>query len=1806
MGPSPIYSRAQHNEPSQLTDARSLQTLMENMTLAEEQAISRIVPMLKIVSLKQGNLASRGNTTCVFQKSKLHTVLPNLPRECKYIIVKRKSRCNNTNNAHPGLKSTKFRRQVIADVLRLLKKTGLTPWANIEISQDRLDAWPEEGDLLTMDLDINVTEVDEDGNELEEEQEREGGLSNLQNNQTSVPTLHVGNDAGPAPLQNSVIPEETFEGLLPANDTSNVAAGQAHLLESTIQEALERIRTQDQVFEDGPPILSRNQSRATFNQPQLFNYDGGYVNMNKYPFAWALAFPTLFIPVYIEVAEGEWKWVILHDITGWPTLRDRPISINKWYEFMMWRGDGKPVKHPTFALVLGCHKTQNQLQRQGSYVLNTSLLNPNTLLSDIRNTDSNDPKLQELVMDIIKHSHIHSSNIPGLPAYWKSTYFEFMARNFFHSYIKNEDITVFHTGSLAEFHEPYLRLLLAKYVREISPDPTDDTPYNDILNDDVHFTNAVQNYKNVVTHYLASKMEIWMHLFMSPVYGLLGGNTSMEFANTRGAIHFHMTSYCNHPSMSKMYEYLRQCAEKVSQAMEEVNQYIIAHYMEDNPHFTSNPAFNFGRDSFKNREEFMDQHKRGSSESHQVWQHFLSIKQNAIEECARRIGREFESEFGIEAIHTGRCPQDWVKPGGFKQDDDYPPTSDDMQSHADVIDRRELKKAKVERELHLFERGANMLNHAFTHKCSDYCSRQVKKKSKYNPNHHKESDFDGVHLKRINDDTVEEMYRECKFGFGRQLLYETESGENNITRGKVPLRGEVQIELDGNGHPTLRAKRNHPRILMKPVGLLHYGANNDFQIMPINSTANITWQQTGCNPESYTKFANNLVAADMGGFDHYNGLHIVTEYLTKYISKGDITSQDWLDKVRSLTEAYCNIDGNQDKTVRSLIAKHMAEITNNSTTSKDKSVFTLAGGLLKRNKSGGQLRKCSVSAININELGTGLGVETSADATAGIAPAVGIGEPDPQVTPNCPSFTWSNITSKYMCRSIELNHLNLYKFVVYHWDNKEGSLTIPQFFGYDDTPTWPLKEEYSKWMLTFFKPWRASVDELKAEDGTFKTALELFMWDVPEFPWQIRNKLLRLCRNEVGVDLASGDTYIGIDEDFSPTDNRQNALNEEAQIAADNLIYDNDVREEEYEDFDDELVRTMNMRVPENHDWSVGHDEQIATALPQLKKSFYTDQMSVALHNHGTEPVKLLNEELYRPENAKTDGQKFLIYHHLYWQYIWYQHRNGQYENVPPMQTIYVEGLPGVGKTFLINTLRNICKNILQNNNADAASAPTGCAAALIDGSTHARMMAIPVGKDATKAPTHLVSSNSNYLQHLKKRFTDIFALFMDEHSMMGLQDWAWAKYRNEEFRGLCPPVMDEESNELLVDDSGNENVWESVLDPVTRQRPWGGIPLIYSFGDLNQLPPVAKKSTCDTKPPKTAADRAGRVAFHEFINTTESTQSMATIVVMDEVIRQRDATFLKILQNMRQGALDDDDINKLLSRVLDNLPNEEKQRFKSEGLYLVPTWKQANTINIEYIQKNFTTPIARYDAQLQTLNNHGRNCCIRETNLPMRTLLCKGAKVMLLENFIVEYKLMNGSVGVVQDLCFKQADGSQDDKMYVVVEFPQSTIPEASKMIPNKPTTWVPIPLVTRRCEKNCCQITALPLQLCKALTIHKAQGMTVGEGQMFEEVVVCLPVGGTKCPGQELVASSRAVELRDFAIGNPIDQLTKQDLVNIGRTPAYNDRRAFLDKIKIKSGPSQEQTRINITDLDTNTDKTFEGGCAFLLNWYRTTFPL
>ena len=141
------------------------------------------------------------------------------------------------------------------------------------------------------------------------------------------------------------------------------------------------------------PRFSCNQTTATFNQAQIFNYNGGFVGMNMTKFALAHAFPTVFTPNYIQVSKNEWEWVILHDITGWRTHQDKGISFAKWREFMMCGSNSNPVSHPTFALLLGNHKIKCQLQQQGKYVLNTSNFGTTTTLVAIPNAAGNNAAL---------------------------------------------------------------------------------------------------------------------------------------------------------------------------------------------------------------------------------------------------------------------------------------------------------------------------------------------------------------------------------------------------------------------------------------------------------------------------------------------------------------------------------------------------------------------------------------------------------------------------------------------------------------------------------------------------------------------------------------------------------------------------------------------------------------------------------------------------------------------------------------------------------------------------------------------------------------------------------------------------------------------------------------------------------------------------------------------------------------------------------------------------------------------------------------------------------------------------------------------------------------------------------------------------------------------------------------------------------------------------------------------------------------------------------------------------------------------
>ena len=345
------------------------------------------------------------------------------------------------------------------------------------------------------------------------------------------------------------------------------------------------------------------------------------------------------------------------------------------------------------------------------------------------------------------------------------------------------------------------------------------------------------------------------------------------------------------------------------------------------------------------------------------------------------------------------------------------------------------------------------------------------------------------------------------------------------------------------------------------------------------------------------------------------------------------------------------------------------------------------------------------------------------------------------------------------------------------------------------------------------------------------------------------------------------------------------------------------------------------------------------------------------------------------------------------------QYEDEHLDSPPPSQTVFVEGLPGVGKTFLIRTLRNITKIITNRNDSVMASAPTGCAASMIDGSTHNRQLGVPCGKSLAKAPSNMKVSNAMDARARITAMRNCYTYLEDEHSMKGRPQWGWVEHRQAELR-RDKPVLDNAGNELVLEESSDDN----PLPPMPKvpeeiaSRPHGGIPYLLSSGDTNQLPAVGMKSLYDTSPGRTgSADALGKIVLSNFIDSPHPNEVQSTVVIMDEVIRQRDQRYLTFLDHMRNGTIDDDDMNTFIfDKCKDQLRPEEQAQF-DDALHLVPQWKMANDIVFHYLQNIMTDPLALMRAKTHMCKKSGKNCVVKDLNVPLIMALCVGYKVMLL-----------------------------------------------------------------------------------------------------------------------------------------------------------------------------------------------------------------
>ena len=371
--------------------------------------------------------------------------------------------------------------------------------------------------------------------------------------------------------------------------------------------------------------------------------------------------------------------------------------------------------------------------------------------------------------------------------------------------------------------------------------------------------------------------------------------------------------------------------------------------------------------------------------------------------------------------------------------------------------------------------------------------------------------------------------------------------------------------------------------------------------------------------------------------------------------------------------------------MRNLVGKLMYEVTNSESQPSQQVAFIDAGGKsVFTNRE--YPKKCSVSSTSVGGM---------------VAVAAG-----------SKSFTWYTICERYKRRPDDDCDLNLFKFIYHKWSAKET--TTPQVFGYHDVATWPLREEYAKYTLAIYKPWKVSLESNRHLDGTFASTLEEFMFD-KEFPDKKRVEILRARFNRE-ADLSEASSF-ATNVACSQASNRSNAAATNAADAADASGSPDAVHDEELDYMTADFLQQLDDRVPEGHDWSDGYDESLQCALANYSKAFYEDLNRSVLDGTIDDKQVLFNEPKYSPENAHPAEQQLIICQHLLFHYNkckWEDEHRCDPDHLPLCENLFVEGAAGTGKTFVIMTTRNITIAAEHRNSADMASAPTGCAASII------------------------------------------------------------------------------------------------------------------------------------------------------------------------------------------------------------------------------------------------------------------------------------------------------------------------------------------------------------------------------------------------------------------------------------------------------------------------------------------------------------
>ena len=396
-------------------------------------------------------------------------------------------------------------------------------------------------------------------------------------------------------------------------------------------------------------------------------------------------------------------------------------------------------------------------------------------------------------------------------------------------------------------------------------------------------------------------------------------------------------------------------------------------------------------------------------------------------------------------------------------------------------------------------------------------------------------------------------------------------------------------------------------------------------------------------------------------------------------------------------------------------------------------------------------------------------------------------------------------------------------------------------------------------------------------------------------------------------------------------------------------------------------------------------------------------------------------------------------------------------------KSVYLTGKAGTGKTtFLKYITQSISKRYV-------ILAPTGVAAINAGGTTIHSFFQLPL---------------CPYLPDVKELVT--------EYQMP-------EKYR----RPRRERVKLIRTLELLVIDEISM-VRADILDAVDmtlrsirrNEKPFGGVQLLM-IGDAQQLSPVVKEEE------RRYMEQVYPSPY--FFHSKALKELDYTTIELQKIHRQKDETFLEILNSIRENRITDNILKRLNSRVNAFSSDDDTIRLTTHN-------RQSENINTAKLESLPGKP---------SIFNASIEGDFPEKNYPTdkELALKEGAQIMFIRND-AEGRFYNGKIGIVKSI-------SKGHGIIVGVK--------GENPIHVEPVVWENIEYAL---DKETGEITPnvigtfrqLPVRIAWAVTIHKSQGLT------FDKVII--DAGAAFAFGQVYVALSRCRTLEGISLGTPISK--------------------------------------------------------------------